>query len=223
MRNIVRKMFDNVQIQDVDISYNIGQGDNMLEYEGIILPKQFEKVNDGFCNLTRKEAKDFCDWYISIIPERVNYLKYYLDILKCSFELDYTPHSLVLIWRFFLHHMQYSEFSQDEFNHYYRFVEEDIRQYIDKHYFSYQTQYFSNDIAMYFGEVARKNINGIYWGVFHGSKKIYNVNEPVLIGFPNKVTMNPRNIILTAMHRGVQNPDENQLLNFFNQWAKKIQ
>ena len=117
-------------------------------------------LEKNLCTLTREEAQAYFDWFLGVLPGRVEYLR-----SVCP-GLDGSPESLLPLWEWFLQTARIEK--QPE------------------HRFSLQTEYILRDVGMYLGDVFARNCPGIYWGFFTEPKTDVFVNTPVLMGFEDR-------------------------------------
>lgn len=181
--------------------------------------------------LTKKEAQKFFDWYVSILDERVEYLR---EFTKLS--LDYSSDSLAPLWSWFLKHAEIEYTPQERLNE----LEEELRltrnplQDIvlaeNARQFTLETEYIMHDIAMYLGEVFVKNHPSIFWGFYTKPKSDSFVNCPVLLGFPNEIYPEKKGMPFVPLHMvKVQasrimrkNAGKRDLLALYLVWENKI-
>ena len=171
-----------------------------LHYEVLIPPiiKPFELLNGA-------EAKEYFNWYIEHIPERVNYLQTYSKV-----ELDYSMNSLIEIWKWFLKNASIEKTPQKRMKSLMEELKNSPREIAkgiieeNKRQFSLETEYIIRDIAMYFGEVCVKNHNSIYWGYHTDIKKDSFANKPILMGFEDR------------------DADKKDLLIMYQKWERMI-
>lgn len=73
--------------------------ENQKKYTPLIIP-----VDKPFEKLTKKEGKEYFDWFISHVDERSDYLRQKVsEGLNIPIEsLDFSIESLIFIWRWFL-------------------------------------------------------------------------------------------------------------------------
>lgn len=140
---------------------------------------------------SHSEAKSFFEWYISQIPYRVRYLSACIarDLNIDVGQVNLTPDSLVVVWRWFLKIAQTERSPQgrlDELNTFFADLPIAHRQYMVNEYaeqFSLQTEYILRDIGMYLGEVFIRNHSSLCWSYYSAPKSDFYVNRPLLIGF----------------------------------------
>lgn len=120
-------------------------------------------------DFTNYEAKQYFNWYLQVLPERIEYL-----ISVCVAESGYSkeqlnlsPESLKLLWKWFLSAAKIEDM-------------QGIKQ------FTLQTEYIMRDIGMYLGETIVESLSGLAWGYYEEPKSDFFVNRPVLIGFLDK-------------------------------------
>ncbi|MBQ7646073.1 MAG: hypothetical protein IJS94_02275 [Clostridia bacterium] len=155
-----------------------------IKYEITVPP-----IDKPFEQFTKEEAKEYFDWYISHIEERIDCLKKFSGV-----DLDYSMDSLVTIWSWFINNTKLRSTSEIkllliriklmlmlESNY---IIETVLRE--RSWYFSLETEYIIKDIAVYFGEVCIKNNRSLYWGYYTDTEIDSFANMPVLMGFEDK-------------------------------------
>lgn len=154
-----------------------------LTYEILIPP-----LDKPFCQLSKREAQTYFDWYLSKQGERITYLK-----SASKLNLDYSVESLIPLWRWFLRQAKVEitpKIQLEELEAKLRaenspFINEVLEDH--KKQLSLQTEYILQDIARYFGEVYIRYHPSVYWGFYTRPKNEVSVNQPVLMGIPNAV------------------------------------
>lgn len=195
-----------------------------LNYEILVPP--LEKPVD---QLSRAEARQYFDWYLSKLEDRTDYLR---DVT--GLPLDHSPASLVPLWKWFLRHAEIektpparlaeleAQFAGSPLAA--TLLEENARQ------LSLQTEYMIRDIGMYWGQVFVKNHPGIHWDFYTTPKRDMFVNRPLLMGFPNEIFPEKEGVPFEPVHMaGVQasklfrgNQSKYDLIRVHNIWAEKI-
>lgn len=143
-----------------------------------------------------EEAKKYFEWYLSKIPERIEYL-----IKTCSEELqipreylDMSPESLKYIWKWFLQHIKIRKVSKISLialrfrliNHNRDYARFKIKR--AKEQMTLETEYMLLDISMYFGEMFVRNYTEIYWGYGRRSEvNSFSIITPILYGFKDEL------------------------------------
>lgn len=153
-----------------------------MEYEELKVPHKFIDTG-GYDNFSAKEAREYFKWYIDCIPERIEYLKEYVQKFQNN-PMDYSLESLYLLDDWFLTQIEYEYRTEDEIMEYCRlnyFTESvDVLSLSEKTRWTDYTYALMYDIARYYGEVMIRNINGMRWGVKTGSKNWVYKNKPVV-------------------------------------------
>ena len=196
-----------------------------LNYE-ILIPPLDKPVN----RLTRAEAQAFFDWYTGKLDERTDYLRRYTRI-----DLDYTPASLVPLWKWFLRNAKIEKTPAPRL--------EELKQQLagspladivlkdNARQFSLETAYIIRDIGMYWGQVFVRNHPSIRWGFYTAPKRDMFVNQPLLLGFPNEVLpvkegppfepVHMTQVQACKLYR--KNASKYDLLTIHRIWADKIE
>ncbi len=151
-----------------------------IEYDLLVPPLGLD-----FQNMTPKQAKENFDWFISKIPERMEYLRNRCatDInvpLEC---LDYSPESLNIVWSWFIKIARTEKTPKEEVSQMERSVGKLGEHWIIRERLTVASQFVLRDIGMYLGETYIKSYNDIYWSYFTKPKNEVIVNRPVLFGF----------------------------------------
>lgn len=152
-----------------------------LKYDILIPP-----LNKPVHQLSETEAQAFFDWYMEQLDERTAYLRQYTGLA-----LDYSPESLVPLWKWFLRRAEIENTPAERLNELKKekaghpladtVLKDSARQ------LSLETEYIIRDIGMYWGQVFVKNHPSIHWGFYTRPKRDMFVNRPLLLGFPNEV------------------------------------
>lgn len=195
-----------------------------LNYE-ILIPPVEKPMN----RLTQAEAQAFFDWYTGKLEERTAYLR---RVTKLT--LDYTPASLVPLWKWFLRHAEIektpparlAELKEQLAGN--PLADTVLKEHTQQ--FSLQTEYIIRDIGMYWGQVFVKNYPSIRWGYYTAPKRDMFVNRPLLLGFANEVFPEKEGPPFEPIHMaGVQasklhrrQSSKYDLLNIHRIWEDKI-
>ena len=163
-----------------------------VEYDLLVPP-----FGADYYSMTPKQAKENFEWFISKIPERVEYLRNRISKdLKISVEeLDFSPESLKIVWKWFLKTARVEKTPKEQ-------VAEMEKQWghlgehwIQREQLTVATQFIVRDIGMYLGEVFIRNYPRIItWGYFVKPKSNVNAKKPLLYGFFDKSSNPPFSI-----------------------------
>jgi len=174
-----------------------------------------------FKEMTEVEAKEYFDWFMLEIANRIELLSDYKKEEKGGVELDYSEESLHFLWKWFEKYIKFIDLSEDEYIEKINSYPDWMKNYISKQKISYETYKLLWDISIYFAEVVIKNSNGkIYWAFHTKPKNSESLNEPVLVGFLDDVYLNPRTIVEVLTRRSHREKDEYRLLNIYNVWKE---
>lgn len=175
---------------------------------------------DSFETLTKQQAQQLFDWYISMIPERAKLLEECFNkVWRCNLQFDYSLESLDLLWAAFEKHIEIEEKTEKQIRAENKgmpeyVIEEELK---DRRYPSRGTYMIALDIAMYFGEALARHLPGIHWGFFTKPKKMASVNEAVLLGF-GKRYMDPTRIVRVACQKSINSPKPYALSEIIEVW-----
>jgi len=164
---------------------------NDVEYELLAPP-----FGLGYNSMTDVQAKENFEWFVSKIPERVEYLRNRCaQDLKVSVDrLNFTPESLILIWQWFLKATKVERSKEYYVN--------ESGQKVEKHWSSVRkvlgltkdnelyiaTRLIIYDIAMYLGEVFKAAYpNDIKWGYYTKPRIDIDARKPLLYGFYEEI------------------------------------
>lgn len=127
--------------------------------------------------------------------------------------LDKSPESLIPLWEWFEKRIEFEERSEEEMadliNGKPEWMQEIILQNTKK--MTLLTMALTDDIASYFGETIIKNNPTIRWGYLLRPLKLDGVKQPILLGFINDVSMNPREILHVCVLRCSRHRNKNEL------------
>ncbi|MGL6031819.1 MAG: hypothetical protein ACRC0Q_06550 [Kurthia gibsonii] len=187
-----------------------------MDYPSMTPPfniKPFEEMN-------KKEAKQYFEWYVSQIPERMVFLK---QVSNGQILLDYSKESLIPLFTWFLTTVTIDQLSEEE-------IEaklEDLLQYPDFAFEDAKERLLANpvelkkedyalamDIAIYYGETLIKNYPQVHWTYLTKPKSHIYLNEPILdvtddIGFLKR---NPNNLLMVLIEYIKENDIQNTIL-----------
>ncbi|MEN6371782.1 MAG: hypothetical protein ABFD64_07185 [Armatimonadota bacterium] len=165
----------------------------------------------SFDDMTKKQAQEHFDWYISCIPERVKLLEeLFNEDMKCNIKFDYSIESLEPLWRCFEEFMRVEEETGEEFTG--PLAGWGLKK---------GTFIVAHDISIYYGEVFSRNVPPVHWGFFN-KPKVMGVNRPVLLGFRNKVNLEPVQIVLVACKKSKKKPNPRYLIENLHVWMKYL-
>lgn len=161
---------------------------------------------------TEKEAQELFEWFIKVIPERLEILKKALkDTDHKPEKLDFSEESLDYLGKWFSKNLHWRRLTEEE-------IEADKIQYhkvikkgnieinladivkLPKRDLSFETNSLCWDVGIYFAETLRKNVKGLRWDFVRKPKNDVDYHFPVLTGFGKDGTnrFTPKAIIRTV-------------------------
>jgi len=139
---------------------------------------------EDFSELKKKEAQLIFDWFVSEIPERLEYLHQLYKVGGGKRELDYTPDSLDSLWEWFLRQIDSLSKHPNEIKDIYGSSDDlFLKDFADHEQLETLIISICTDIGIYFGEVFVRNHEQVKWGFVTKPKNMIYVNKPVLTGF----------------------------------------
>lgn len=193
----------------------------MLKYEFMEYPDSLK----DFDKMKKKEAEKYFNWYTNEINNRIQYLRKYMEKdIETESIFNYTPESLIPLWEWFQTKIEFDEMTENEIQQEIDDSPKRLKFLVleDTRKISLNTLSIATDIANYFAEVFRKNNPSIYWGFFTKPKNSISVNEPVLLGFVNKMSLNPRLIISNCIWKSEEQKNSNMLYDIYHVWLEYI-
>lgn len=199
------------------------QKNKKTQYSILIPP-----ISKPFTQFTVEDAKVFFDWYLSAIPERIDYLAEHTNI-----ELNFSTHSLEELWKWFIQEAKVVQTSSSGTEYllthrHTRFsdsISSSMRQQL-----SLETEYVIRDIAMYIGKMFTYNHQNITWTYHTDIEKDSFANMPILQGFVEKnftpnfyPTFEPNHMVRIQAFRLLRgNANFRDLVNLYCKWEEKI-
>lgn len=192
----------------------------MSDYKLMIAP--FE--HNGFCNLSKKQAEEYFQWYVGQSKSRIDQLhKYIQTTSKTTFSCEYTPESLVDLWDWFETQIYMVKKDEEEYQAELKKFPEWVHNSISRDKFSVQTLAIITDISFYFAETFIKCNPVISWGYFTKPKNEVSVNMPVLLGFKANMKLDPRRVVYICAQKSSEKQDKNRLLDTYRTWVEYIE
>lgn len=207
---------------------------NQANYVPLIPP-----IHKPFKELSKREAKEYFEWFLSHVDERSNYIRAKVsDGLKISIDLvDFSMESLVYVWRWFLQVAELQKTPEEVFKNIRRelemsgapgeFIEDEIRERSRE--LSIFSRYVIRDIGMYVGKMFVTNYESLRWD-YYTKKRDSFANMPQIFGFIDTAYNPPfephfEPIHFTEMQASnllSNTQDENDLYNICKRWAQWI-
>lgn len=179
----------------------------------------------NYYNMTPKQARTQYAWFISVIPERVEYLKKRIaDDLKVKTDLlDYSADSLKLLWEWFIGIARIEKTPPNELEKMKEGAKVFGESFINYEQFTVVTRYIMRDIAIYIGESFVNNYPMLKWSYCDLPKNYVDSREPVISGFyikdeftEGEMFVNPMGIVVGAgSHFFTGKPNKNDIYNSY--------
>ena len=198
-----------------------------MNYKGAVSP-----IDKPTTEMTKRDGRKYLEWYLYIIPERLAY-----QSQICGIDLDYRDDSLLLIWRWFLRHVETVENSLEKMNMMRTVMIRDgahpaLADYIlskRQRSFLPGSDEMIFDISIYLGEVCRKRSDKVGWD-FMDKGDCQQKKQIVLYGFedtrvdpPWQFTYNPKmNVNALALKVLGYEEDESDLLGLFRKMERRM-
>lgn len=199
------------------------KGDNDLDYCAMVPPFEISEFDE----MTKKEARQHFDWFISQIPDRIRQLKklHAWSSESNAAPLDFTPASLVALWEWFIPMVEVEPMSPEQI------AEElaNLPEWMHEEYLknpselTVATHSFITDIGIYFGEVFRMVYPELEWGFVTKPKLLYYVNRPIIMLKGSTFEMDPRHLVYIETLKVLDRESNNEgLLELFEIWKEDL-
>jgi hypothetical protein len=168
-----------------------------------ILWKASEKdMGEFFWKMTDEEAQRFLHQYLEARDERLRLLnrRFYETDGGNEDDLDFTPDSLLPLWKWVTKNLRKREYNRDELQRIQMLPHEFREQQLANPPLSEESLILLNDVAYYFGEVLTRHLEGVNWKVCKTKvKRHVDGNQPVVMGSAGSV--NPRSSVKVTAQR----------------------
>lgn len=198
-----------------------------LKYDLLIPP------HGSYTQMTPKQAKESFEFFMEHLPERVEYLRNRCaqDLRIPIDKLDYSPESLILVWKWFLKTARTEKTPKEELEKMKEGAKIFGESYINREQLSVITHFIIRDIAMYVGQCFVLNYPNMYWS--YKPTKVKNDvtgNQPMIVGFHMTYNGKEGDISFFPIHMiSVQagsiirhSKNEKDLYNLFIKWVQYI-
>jgi hypothetical protein len=185
-----------------------------------------------FYNMTPKQAKENFEWFISKMPERMEYFR-----SRCASDLNipeetlnYSPESLILVWRWFLQTARMEKTPQEELERMKEGAKVFGDSFINWEQFTVATKFIMRDIGMYVGQCYVLNYPILYWHYHTKPKNGVDAKQPLIYGFvveymgkTGDAFLNPIRVAEgAAANFYYKTQKETDVYDMFVKWAKNI-
>ncbi|MCR5457867.1 MAG: hypothetical protein K6F14_07305 [Clostridiales bacterium] len=191
-----------------------------MKYERIEYPYNFY----GFDEMTNKQAKQYFEWYMSVMEERIAYLEHYVNNDGTTIKLDYSRDSLIVLWKWFETKIYLEEKPIEEYERELTETQECFREYVSKESLSIETKRIMSDVAVYYGETFRRCFPiDLHWDYVRGGRCHVSYHRPVLYGFNTKnprMDFDPWLIVTNLARKSLRENEEKRLINNLDFWSE---
>lgn len=182
-------------------------------------------VSLDFTNMKKKEREDYYNWYLEIMPERLNSL---INVIKSTkkykdWNPDYSPNSLKLLGQWFNENVKIRKQTKIETEEIYNNAPDWFKAVdVDDWELTNMTFSIAFDIGMYLANVFLKNHSSLIWKHHNTGRKDHeDYGQPVISGFNKKMQFNPTRISVTAAYGFADNTrEDNELKRIYDIWLK---
>lgn len=146
----------------------------------------FPPFPPDYDNWTKKQAKEYLDWFVSHFDEQADYVlnKSYEEFGINPNTIKTSDEKLLLVWRWFLKYARKEpvpEEEKDEMWYYYKSIGSMMA---NEYRLSPVTLIFARDIGMLMAKLWLEDVKNLQWEVgYPTAKKNYFHNHPMLSGF----------------------------------------
>ena len=176
-----------------------------------------------FINMTENEANQYFKWFMNEIPVRLNLLKelYVWRGGKNIDSLDYSPQSLIHIWRWYLKNVNVLPKTNEEYERDLERTPEYIHYSISKNKVELGWIQVAMDIGIYMSLCFLKNYDSLKWSYATDPLFTDSLNKPVITGFNYDLQFNHMRIMYVAAFGAVEgDAKSSNLYDIFNYWTE---
>lgn len=190
-------------------------------YPLVEVPNKFNKPFNGF---DKKEAQAYFEWFMKIKDERIATLEMKLQQYDKTWVNGYDKTSLIGLFEWFKINVNARNMTQQEFKEFSDQLSSTplLANVIEvsNNTFTKETVSICFDVAIYFGETLRRNINGLSWTYKVNSKKYVEYAQPLIVSSSHSVDVNPRRLIEVCAEKVIDRTEkENEFENLYNVWT----
>lgn len=203
-------------------------GGTKMEYTLSLPPFQMK----DFLDMNEEEAKQFFDWYVSEIPNRMHML---YEVANHQVSLDYTRGSLMPLFQWYLDQIELHELSESDI----ALILDSIRDVSETIFDEEKELLLENpyevsadnidlamDIAIYYAQTIIHHFPEVRWTYFTSPRNHSDLNEPVLYYKFGEIEYlrNPRQLLLVLLEDiKDQSIEETTLMEIFDIDSKVIE
>jgi hypothetical protein len=177
-----------------------------------------------FSVMSKTEAKEYYEWFLSIIPRRIEALQEYVESSGSLVQLDLSQDSLISLWGWFIPRIEQKKLTAEEMNEELELVPDWMRPEVEQNVlkFSKDTETQIIDIGIYFSSVLLHSSNQLKWIVIHKPRNHADVNQPLLAG-TGRIRLNPIRVVDVCAARALSDVGNiNMLSDLYVWWREKL-
>ena len=174
--------------------------------------------------MSKRELKEYYDWFMGQIPQRVNILSNFVTSSKGfeKWKADCKPSSLKLLGKWFSQNVDKRELTKKELDDIYLDAPDWFQKVeVEKWDLTDKSYSIAFDIGQYFSQVILRNNPNFKWKQIK-AKKHADFGQPVIIGI-GMAELNPINLItiigLKLVEKGCTG---SELLRMYLRWEKNL-
>lgn len=177
----------------------------------------------NFTDMTKREATKYFKWFVEDIPVRIKLLQeFYVGSGEDANDLNLSPDSLIKLWDWFMSYIKTSPTPPERIREEYESLPDHFKGKIEisTEELSFETLLIAHYVGIYYGEVFVQNHSELEWGFLSRPKSHLFLNEPIIMGLPDGVGLNPGNNVYVACLRYVDG--ERNSKHLFEMYNKRI-
>ena len=196
----------------VDVLKNM----NPLDYPLISLPFAFKPLKE----MSEEEAEQHLKWFVSKSKTRQGVLLDAVERLSGNKnEIDYTPQSLIPLWRGVSALFKIRAMTEEERRKFYRKVPEAAKKIkFSLSTYTTETLCLAVDIGYYVAEIYMRHYPQVHWIVY--PTKSMSFNKPALFGF--YLPLVPSDMVKGSIGKHLKTPMETHLFNIYEKWVTNL-
>ncbi|MEK4076488.1 hypothetical protein MHI01_21740 [Paenibacillus sp. FSL M7-0656] len=189
-------------------------------YPTIEVPFEFTP----FSVMSKTEAEEYYEWFLSIIPQRIELLQENVELSGSHVQLDFSQDSLISLWEWFIPRIEQKKMTIEEINEELDLVPDWMRPEVEQNVlkFSRDTETQIIDIGIYFSSVLIHSSSKLKWTVINKPRNHVDVNQPLLAG-TGKIRLNPIRVVDVCAARALSDVGNINMLNdLYVWWREKL-
>ena len=196
--------------------FNLFKKKNAFDYPLINPPFPFKPLKE----MNEEEAQRHLDWFVSQSEVRREILLDAVERLGGNKdELDYSPESLIPLWKAISARFEKRSLTEEEKAKFYSSIPAAAKQLnfsLKKQ--TTQTLCFAIDIGYYVAAIYMRRYPQVHWIVF--KQKSMSFNKPALSGF--RLPLVPNDMVRASIARQIRIPKDTHLFDMYQKWVTNL-